>query len=318
MIEYMADSYKTNIDPRKLTLDLALQARDVTLIKDKLLRSSQEYRQANQDKELLEDLNNGLPIHTLIKVFIVNDRFLVIDGFHRTKACLEYLRKNPDNDLTIPALVFKNRSYKEAVAAAQDVNQNHGVSVTSDEIMQSKFRKLIIEGKFSLSISEVMKIVGCSRGQAAHICKGLKACGQCFTSPEQLEFTNLQEFISILEDGLSAQMELANNIWDSNGFPKIRKLSDAVSGKGFAGGILDDEAWEASQVNGVKSDLAKLIDIYGDDFFREGFRKHIKGSGLGISITNRNKWLEQAGSVENDNMPEDWDGSSPISAVEDF
>mgnify|MGYP003385114783 CR=1 FL=1 len=84
MNQYMADSCRENVDPKKLTLDHAMQARDVDLIKNKRLRSTQEYKQVSQDNEILEDLRNGSPIRMPIIVFVVGDLYYVVDGFHRT------------------------------------------------------------------------------------------------------------------------------------------------------------------------------------------------------------------------------------------
>lgn len=305
----MADSCLKELDPRTLTLDHAMQARDVELIKDKRLRSSQEIKQAAQDQAILEDLRNGVKIRQAITVFVVGDVNYVVDGFHRTGACLKYLRENPKANLTIPALVIKNRTYREAVATAQDANQNHGVGVTVDEVMQSKFRKLIVEGKFNLSVSAVMKEVGCSKGQAAHIAKGLKACGKAFTNPVDVEFTDLAVYVDKLQHGLQNQFYCPDSTWDSKGFPKIRRLSDIASGKEFTGFDMDDDAWEQVQIETATKDFGRLIERYGDDLFREALRKYVKGTGLGISITKRNNWLEQAGSVKGDEVPEGWDGT---------
>jgi hypothetical protein len=309
MNQFMTDSCRTDIDPRELTLDYAMQARDVELIKNKRLRSAQEYKQASQDNEILDDLRDGLPIRLAITVFVVGDVHYVVDGFHRTDACLKYLKETPDADITIPALVIKNRTYREAVAAAQDANQSHGVGVTADEVMQSKFRKLIIQGNHTLSVSGVMKEIGCSKGQAAHIAKGLKACAKAFAKPIDLEFTDLEIYVEKLQNGLQNQFYCPDSTWDSKGFPKIRRLSDLVSGKEYTGSDMDNDAWEKEQIETAARDLGRLIERYGDDYFREGLRKHVKGAGLGVSITKRSNWLEQAGSVEGEEVPEDWDGT---------
>jgi hypothetical protein len=309
MNQFMTDSCRTDIDPRELTLDYAMQARDVELIKNKRLRSAQEYKQASQDNEILDDLRDGLPIRLAITVFVVGDVHYVVDGFHRTDACLKYLKETPDADITIPALVIKNRTYREAVAAAQDANQSHGVGVTADEVMQSKFRKLIVEGKFNLSVSAVMKEVECSKGQAAHIAKGLKACGKAFTNPVDVEFTDLAVYVDKLQDGLQNQFYCPDSTWDSKGFPKIRRLSDIASGKEFTGFDMDDDAWEQVQIETATKDFGRLIERYGDDCFREALRKYVKGTGLGVSITKRNNWLEQAGSIKGDEVPQGWDGT---------
>lgn len=120
MNQFMADSRFAYLDPRTLILDPAMQARDVELIKDKRERSAQEIKQESQSKEILEDLRNGQPI----TVFVVNDKYYVVDGFHRTGACLKFLEENPDAELMINSLIIENRTYAEAFSAAQ-MDNNH-------------------------------------------------------------------------------------------------------------------------------------------------------------------------------------------------
>jgi hypothetical protein len=301
MNQYMADSRHTHLDPRTLVLDPAMQARDVELIKDKRLRSAQEVKQASQDKEILEDLYDGQPIRRSITVFLVKDAYYVVDGFHRTGACLMYLKENPEADLKIPALVIHNRTYREAFAVAQDANQGHGVGVTNDESMQSKLRKLIIIGDYSLSVSDVEKVVGCSRGQAAHIARGLKACGEVLPDNSyDADITDLSAFTEQLKEGLEVKWCLTNSAFDSKGFPKIRRLSDAITGKEFDPKDHSESEWEQLKIQEVSDAISRLLGDLGEDFFREGLRKAARGSGLGVTVTLRKKWLEQAGAVEGD------------------
>ena len=294
----MSDSRHAKIDPRTLTLHPAMQARDSELIRDKRLRAAQEVKQASQDKEILEDLRNGHPIRQSIIVFVVNSSYYVVDGFHRTSACLKYLKEHPNSDLTIPAIIIANRTFMEAFSAAQDANQGHGVGVTTDEIMQSKFRKLIINREFDLSISEVMKAVGCSKGQAAHIAKGLKACGHVLSGTDTSKFSDLAAFTEHLRNALECEWYLTSNVFDSKGFPKIRRLSDAISGKVFSPNDCSDSEWDAYRINEVSTTIDRLIENLGEDYFREGLRKSVKGLNLGVSVSLRKKWLQQAGSIE--------------------
>jgi hypothetical protein len=299
MNQYIQDSRRTALDPRTLTLDPAMQARDVELIKDKRLRSAQEIKQEAQDKEILEDLRNGVPIKQPITVFVVGDTYLVVDGFHRTGACLKYLKENPDSGLTINALIIENRTYQEAFAAAQEANQNHGVGVTNDEVMQSKFRALIVNGDFELSVSQLSDKVGCSRGQANHIARGLKACKEALGSFAGAELINLEGFTEQLTEGLELKYPLSQSAWDSKGFPKIRPLSDAITGNDTYPETDSDE-WEQAQIKNAVGDISRLVERYGEDYFREGLRKAVRGTALGVSISQRGKWLEQAGSVKGD------------------
>ncbi|HCM1570084.1 TPA: hypothetical protein N2955_002057 [Vibrio parahaemolyticus] len=297
MNQFMADSRFEYLDPRILILDPAMQARDVELIQDKRVRSAQEIKQESQSKEILEDLRNGQPIRQPITVFVVDDKYYVVDGFHRTGACLEYLAENPNTELKINSRVIYNRTYIEAFSVAQDANQSHGVGVTHDEIMQAKFRKLIVNKEFGLSVSQVVKIVGCSRGQAAHIARNLKTCGEALGDDIYMNIVDLESFVERLRFGLESKYHLPSNCWDSKGFPKIRRLSDAITGKDNMSN-LDDEKWEQQQIKDVSNSLSRLITFYGEDIFREGLRKVTRGSQLGISISQRNKWLDQVGSIE--------------------
>ncbi|HAS6962851.1 TPA: hypothetical protein I7303_24175 [Vibrio parahaemolyticus] len=314
MNQYMADSRHTKLDPRSLTLDPAMQARDVELIKDKQLRAAQEIKQAAQDNEILEDLRNGQPIRQAVTVFQVDDKLYVVDGFHRTGACLTYLKENPDADLFIPALVIANRTYQEAFTTAQEANQSHGVGVTQDEVMQSKFRALIVSKKFALSVSQVVEAVGCSRGQANHIARGLKACEEALGNCINTELTDLETFTERLKEGLESNYLLPPSTWDSKGFPKIRRLSDAITGKDNLLNELNNDEWEKHQIKGASDGISRLLETYGEDYFREGLRKAVKGTGLGVSISLRSKWLEQAGAVEGNDAPEGWDSSNAVAA----
>ncbi|HHX8585239.1 TPA: hypothetical protein ACVO3D_003706 [Vibrio diabolicus] len=321
MNQFMADSRHSNLDPRILILDPMMQARDVELIKDKRLRSAQETKQESQDKEILEDLRNGQPIRQPITVFVVDDKHYVVDGFHRTKACLKYLEENPEVDLFLPALVVDNRTYAEAFSAAQDANQSHGVGVTHDEVMQAKFRKLIVNRMFDLSVSQVVDTVGCSRGQAAHIAKGLKACKTALEGYADIEITDLEDFIETLKFGLESQYVLPQSCWDSKGFPKIRRLSDAISGKdNFP--FDEDNEWEKHQIKDASNKLSRLIEAYGEDVFREGLRKAVRGYQgyqLDISVSQRKKWRDKNGITEDSLKCENPDFSSKtIADIDDF
>lgn len=300
MNQYMSDSRHQDLDPKILTLDPLMQARDVELIKDKRVRSAQEIKQKAQDKEILDDLHNGLSIRSPITVFVVDSTYYVVDGFHRTGACLQYLKDKPDADMLIPALVIDNRTYQEAFAQAQEANKNHGVGVTADEALQAQFRKLIINGDYALSVSKIRITVGCSQGQAAHIAKCLKKCGEFLSANDSTN--NPHDFKASIEN-LSHLLgckypSLTSNSFDSKGFPKVRQLSDAISDRVFM--PIDDADREKELIESASTDISKIIERYGEDFFREGLRKYVRQSGLGISITKRDKWLQEAGSMGGD------------------
>lgn len=120
----MSDSSMTDLDPRELILDPLMQAREPELIKSNKEREAQITKQSMQDSEILKDLLDGKGIRTPITVFEVASKLYVIDGFHRTKACLEYLKKRPDEPICIRAVLIMNRTYNEAFLAAQEMNQN--------------------------------------------------------------------------------------------------------------------------------------------------------------------------------------------------
>ncbi|OEE69238.1 ParB N-terminal domain-containing protein [Enterovibrio norvegicus] len=316
MKQYIEDSYFSYLDPRALTLDPAMQARDTTLIRDKRLRAAQEIKQAAQDEAILEGLRNGVGIKQPITVFEVDDKKYVVDGFHRTGACLAYFKEEPESDLMIRSRIIRNRTYQEAFEAAQQMNQDHGVGVTPEEQGQSKFRALVVANRFELSVSEIVKELGCSRGQANHVSRALKACNKAIKGKVVADFSKLTDFIEHLQFGLESNYYLPRSIWDTHGFPKVRRLSDAVTGKDFTPRDMDNEEWQKHQINSVEERINRLLKDYDEDFFREGLRKAVIGSGLGISVSKRSKWLEQAGSVEADEVPEDWDRTK-VDIIED-
>lgn len=302
----MDDSRLADLDPTSLILDKTLQARDTELIKDKRLRSAQEIKQASQDEQILNDLRNGQPIRQRVTVFVIDDKYFVVDGFHRTKACLNYLKENPKTTIFIPCLVIENRTYQEAFEAAQEANQGHGVGITEDERGQAKFRQLIVNGNFSLSVSQIAEKVSCSRGQANHISRGLKACKEALGDIAGQDIHDLAGYIEQLQSGLETKYCLPKNAWDAQGFPKIRKLSDAISGKDFIKDM-DNEEWQNHQISSVSEKITNIIKNFGEDHFREGLRQAVKGNALGVSISRRNKWLEQVGSIDSNEAPDDWE-----------
>jgi hypothetical protein len=307
----MSDSSFKDINPRTVKLDPAMQARDTNLIRDKITRRAQELKQASQSKEILEDLHNGLGIKQPIKVFEVSGELYVVDGFHRVGAALQYMEKAKDEKFRVRALVVKNRTFTEAFLAAQEANQNHGVGVTKDEINQSKFRGLVVYGKYDYSVSEIQKQVGCSRGQAAHVARALKACGEAVKGTVE-DYDSLEKFTEELQLQLNNKYsnQLGPPTWDTQGFPKIRKLSDVVAGKSYMPDDISDEEYRIHLIQEAYAKIDSLIELVGEDNFREALRKTARGSTLGISITRRDKWLEQDGTLKSDEAPDNWDGVS--------
>ena len=311
MHQYMSDSCRTELYPRELILDPTMQARDTALIKNSQVRQAQELKQAHQSKEILEDLRNGVGIKQAITVFEVKGKNYVVDGFHRVGACLEYIKETGKEDLKINALLIKNRTHKEAFLAAQEANQSHGVGVTKDEVNQSKFRSLIVQSRFDLTVSEIEKTLACSRGQANHIGRALKACGKVLKG--QLDDnTSISSIVEYLKEGLLNDYYLTDSCWDSQGFPKIRRLSDAVAGKDQYQVDMDNEEYEKFIIEDTSKKLKKLVEQIGEDYFREALRKVVRGTTIDVSISNRKKWLERQGAVSGDERPEDWDGTSLI------
>ena len=87
---YSSDTIDTDLDPRDLVLDLMMQAREPELIRKSKDREAQITKQSMQDSKILKDLLNGVGIKQPITVFEVEEKLYVVDGFHRTKACLEH------------------------------------------------------------------------------------------------------------------------------------------------------------------------------------------------------------------------------------
>lgn len=316
----MSDSSFIDINPREVILDPAMQARDTDLIKNKNTRRAQEVKQESQSKEILDDLLNGVGIKQPITLFEVEGKKLVVDGFHRVGASLEYMKESKRDDFKVRAILIKNRSYTDAFLEAQKANQSHGVGVTKDEVNQSKFRGLLVSGVYDYSVSEIEKRMSCSRGQANHVARALKACGELIKGKLE-DYESLDSFTSRLQQQLERKYPEAatKSTWDSKGFPKIRRLSDIVSGKGYMPKDMDNEEYRQHLIEEAYAKIDSLIESVGEDNFREALRKTARGSTLGISITRRDKWLEQAGTLASDEVPDNWDGSSvPESSYDAF
>lgn len=311
MNQYMSDSSFTDFDPWDLTLDPAMQARDAQLITNLKSREAQLRKQSQQDEDILEELLNGGQINVPITVFLVGKTPYVVDGFHRTSAARQFHHERPEATMRIKALLVRNRSYAEAFLAAQDANQNHGVGVTKDEIAQSKFRALLVQGEFDLSVSQLQEHLKVSRGQAAHARKALEACNKALGEDASKPFKSACEFTELLSGRLRASYDLPPSAFDSNDFPKIRKLSDAVSGKDLMSDVDDGEDWIKARTETASEDITRLINNYGEGVFREALRKSVRGRELGVSVTRRDKWESHSGYSSEDDLPENWRSSDP-------
>ena len=312
----MADSSLTDLDPRDLILDPLMQAREPELIKTNKEREAQITKQAMQDSEILNDLLNGVGIRLPITVFEVGSKRYVVDGFHRTKACLEFLKEKPEESITIKAMLIKNRTYNEAFLAAQEMNQNHGVGVTNEEITQSKFRSLIVTSQFGLSVSQLMKVASCGRGQADHFRKALLACADALQGISTDKDISVQHLVEILSEQLSEKYYLTSSAWDSKGFPKMRRLSDAYSGRVMPS-IEDGEEWTDYQIKQAIKNFNNMIEYYGPGVFREALRKTVRGQELGITISRKSTWEEAQGYSDESNYLENQGNHKEFSIEKD-
>ena len=298
MNQYMSDSSFTDLDPRDLILDHYMQARDPELIKNNKAREAQIKKQEEQDKDILDDLLNGGEIKLPIVVFEVDGKLYVVDGFHRTKACLAYLKKHPESDLKVKANLVKNRTYQEAFIEAQAMNQGHGVGVSKAEVNQSIFRSLLVQRKFELSVTDLQALFTCSRGHANHVQKALKACSEALGDDACDKSIDVVKLILTLRSRLESKYDLTKSAWDSKGVPRIRRLADAYSGKELP--IEDDQDVIKYRTAALEADLLKHLDNYGDGIFREALRKAVRGKGLGVTITKKAKWEQEHGYTEDE------------------
>lgn len=308
MNQYMSDSMFTDLDPRTLVLDPMMQAREPELIKKAKLREAQVIKLAQQTDDILEDLLQGGAINVPIEVFEVGAKRYVVDGFHRTTACLEYLKKRPNESFTIRAKVIKNRTYEETFLAAQEMNKSHGVSVTKEEETQSKFRKLIVDAKFELSITDIRETAKLKKTQAAHTRHALLACKEAIEGIQAFESLPFAERIESLRKALADKYDLTASAFDGKGFPKMRKLADVYSGKEnlFVDGT---DEWTQHQMKGAERSFKKMIEHYGAGIFREALRKVAREEQLEISVTRKATWeakngyTKEADYEENSNKP---------------
>lgn len=305
MNQYMSDSSFTDLDPRELILDPYMQARDPELINNNKDRDAQLRKQLTQDNDILEELLNGGEIRQPITVFQVDTRLYVVDGFHRTKACLKYLQNRPEESIMVKAKLITNRTYEEAFIAAQNMNQDHGVGVSKDEARQATFRALIVQREFVYSVSKLKGILLCSQGHAHNTQRALKACEEVLSDIRTDISIDIAHLTELLKERLTDKYGLTAAAWDNKQFPKVSVLAKAYSGKEVT--FNDDEEKLKHLIACSTEDITKLIRNYGEGVFREALRKAVRGTGLGISVTKKTTWEEEHGFTDDSQHLQDYE-----------
>ncbi|MCE9686311.1 hypothetical protein LZP73_08815 [Shewanella sp. AS16] len=282
------------IDPRQLVLDNKFQGRQVELNNSRQDKAAIERSRQMQIDIILADLRAGKGIRNKIQAFELEGKLCVVDGFHRTEACKQYLKESPEANLTVPVKVYKDYSESQAYFFSLTANRQHGTALSASERMQNQFKREVMLQHYEQvpSKRELAKLYSCQDSQGLHVQRALKACMGEGRPSKQEWSTDLEGAIEQLQASLKSEYPaLRDDDFDKDGFPIIRRLSDATTKKGDEYDYKDEdpEEYERKMVTYLARKLEDMIANEGGERFRAAL-KRLDRNALGISV--KREWDE--------------------------
>ena len=278
------------IDPSLLILNDKFQGRQLALVhKDSDREASEAFRQMQIDKVLIS-LQNGDSIHTPLEAFELYGQLYVVDGFHRTIACQQYLAKTKSKQITVPVIVHRGYSEAEAYLNSLTKNQDHGTALQPSEVYQNKFKAHLMEGE-NIKVDSKLglaKKYGSKESQGLHIQRALKACIAAGLPTRAEWMKDYSKAARKLKRALQKQYrDLYDICFDKDDFPIIRKLADASMS------LKDREPLSEDKLKMImKKEIRDMVIKHSPSEFRAALKAVNKELALGLSV--KTIWDEEA------------------------
>lgn len=276
------------IDPSLLKLDDRFQNRQLHLVhKEAEREASETFRQA-QISKILINLNHGEDIHTPLEVFELFGSLYVVDGFHRTMACQQYLANPRAKTITVPAIVHRGYSEYDAFMFSLTMNVGHGTRLLPSEEYQNKFKRHLAEGENLVvkSKREIAKAYSCGDTHGLSIQRALNACveaGLPLKAEWEKDFTKAARK---LKRALKKQYrDILDDAFDKDNYPIINKLADAYMGVKEKAPLT-----EAARKAIIQKQIKDIIDTHGTEDFRAALKAVSKD--LALAVTVKTVWDE--------------------------
>lgn len=280
-----------HLSPSLLILDERFQSRQTHLIKDKKEKAASEISRQQQIKTILMSLETGNGIKEPIEAYELYGELFVVSGFHRTKACHTFLKKNPEKTLNVPVKVYRGYTEAEAYMDSLTKNLEYGTALNDSEKWQNKFKQSLMQGENLEPVSkrETAKLFICSDTQGLHIRNAQLACIEAGL-PTVIEWmSDYQKTVKKLRKKLQSRYEaLRLEDFDKDGFPIIIRLANAYKGKSVDVDKSDEDL-EQEEVTRQFHKLEELI-VKNPSAFRKALNRLDK-KALGLVV--KRSWNEE-------------------------
>lgn len=276
------------IDPNLLILDDRFQNRQLNLVhKDTEREASETFRQI-QINNVLMSLNHGEAVHTPLEVFELHGRLYVVDGFHRTMACQQYLANPKARKITVPATVHRGYSEFDAYMASLTMNVGHGTRLHPSEEYQNKFKRHLAKGEKLVvqSKREIAKAYSCSDTHGLNIQRALNACIEAGLPLKAEWEKDFAKAARKLKRALKKRYpDVLDDVFDKDDYPIITKLADASKGL-----IEKAPMTDTARKGMIKQQIRDIIDTQGAEDFRAALKSINKE--LALAVTVKTVWDE--------------------------
>jgi hypothetical protein len=277
------------IDPSLLILKNKFQGRQLGVVHKDFDREASEALRQMQIDNVLISLQNGDSIHVPLEAFELEGQLYVVDGFHRTIACQQYLAKTKSKQITVPVIVHRGYTNSEAYLDSLTKNQDHGTPLQPSESYQNKFKAHLMRG-VDIEVESkatLAKKYGCQNTQGLYIKRALRACIEAGLPPSNEWMKDDTKACKKLKRALKKQYrDLYDTCFDKDDFPIIRKLADASMG------FKDREPLSEDKLKMImKKEIRDMVIKHSPSEFRAALKAVNKELALGLTV--KTAWDEE-------------------------